>query len=99
VAATTATVAAAQAARAISGSTGTASASSASTAMPASRGHGTIRHTAYLNAACPARNSAGPPRISQAYGAVATDDGRVRIFSSLAAVTMIPATITGWMRW
>ena len=44
-------------------------------------------------------NSAGPPRISQADGADAVDDGWVRIFSSPAAATMIPATITGWMRW
>ena len=56
------------------------------------------RHITYLKAACPARNSAGPPRISHADGA-ACDDGDARTFWSPAAATMIPATITGWMRW
>ena len=38
---------------------------------------GSIRHITYLNAACPARNSAGPPRISHASGPRAVDDGAV----------------------
>ncbi len=37
-----------------------------SAAMAASRGQETRRQMAALKAACPARNSAGPPRISQA---------------------------------
>ncbi len=57
------------------------------------------RHTTSLNAACPARNRAGPPRIIQADAVLAVAPGSDRTFWSAAAATMMPATITGWIRW
>ncbi len=40
-----------------------------STTMVVRRVHGTVRQTVALNAACPAKNTAVPPRTSQAVGA------------------------------
>jgi hypothetical protein len=67
--------------------------------MPAIRGQDTVRQTTNLNTACPARNRAGPPRIIQADAVVAVTVGSDRTFWSAVAATMMPATITGWMRW
>jgi hypothetical protein len=72
--------------------------SSASTAIPATRSQDRYRHTTSLNAACPARNSAGPPRIIQADAVLAVAAGVDRTFCSPAAETMMPATITGWIK-
>src|SRR5208337_3077094 len=69
------------------------------TAIPASRGQETTRHTTSLNAACPARNSAGPPRIIHAAAVLAGRPGSDRTSWSAAAETMMPATITGWRKW
>ena len=58
------------------------------------------RQIAALKAACPARNSAGPPRISHAVQADAWPDHPSRaatsaVTTSAAAATMIPATMIG----
>ena len=98
-AATAVTRAAAQAASARAGIDLAARPSSARTTIPPTRGHDTYRQTTNLNATCPARNSAGPPRIIHADAVVARPDGSDRTFSSAAAVTMIPATMIGWTRW
>jgi hypothetical protein len=42
---------------------------------------------------------AGPPRIIQADAVLAVAAGLDRTFWSAAADTMMPATITGWMKW
>jgi hypothetical protein len=76
-----------------------ARASSARTPIPATRGHDRARQTTSLNAAWPARNRAGPPRIIQADAVLAAAAGSARTFSSAAALTMMPATIRGWMKW
>jgi hypothetical protein len=99
VTATAVTRAAAQAARARAGTAFAAGASRTSTAIPASLGQETTRHTTNLNAAWPARNRAGPPRIIHADAVLAVAPGAERTFSSAAAATMMPATITGWMKW
>jgi hypothetical protein len=51
-----------------------------------------------LNATCPARNRAGPPRIIQADAVLAVAAGSDKTFWSAAAETIMPATMTGWIR-
>src|SRR6185437_9663365 len=97
--ATATTTAAAQALRARAGMAPAARPSRPRAAIPASRGQDRARHTTSLKAAWPARNSAGPPRIIHAEAVLATAPGSARTFSSAAAQTMMPATITGWIRW
>ena len=95
--ATATTTAAVQAASAASGSCGAGIASNAISAIAASRDQGVTRQTTALNAACPARKSAAPPRIIQIVDAAGRPAGWESTFWSAAAVTMIPAIMTGWM--
>src|SRR5215469_17953252 len=74
--------------------------SSASTITAPTRCHEIRRQTTALNAAWPARNSAGPARTSQATQGETVPlapgcAAALAVAPSAAAATMIPATITG----